>query len=89
MSCLLSIAPDKDCKPISYVPPSPPNAMNFVCLSSGNFPCFFIDLYAASAPDNVAPAHSNAVCINESVQAVYGYINVDTSIHPVATATTA
>ena len=63
--------------------------MNFVFLSSGNFPCFFIDLYAASAPAHVAPAHSNAVCINESVHAVYGYINVDTSIHPVAFATTA
>ena len=63
--------------------------MNFVSLSCGNFPCLFIDLYAASAPAQVAPAFSNAVWIKESVHAVYGYINVDTSIHPVAFATTA
>ena len=61
-----------------YVPPSPPNVINFVVWSSGIFPLLFNALYAASTPDEFAAAHSNAVCINESVQDVYGYINVET-----------
>ena len=47
--------------------------MNFVVLDI--FPCFFSDWYAASVPDKVAAAHSKAVWIKESVQAVYANAN--------------
>ena len=49
----LSIAPERDCKPISTVPPSPPKATTF----TSSFPCI---LNAASTPDATAPEFSNA-----------------------------
>ncbi|MNP30230.1 hypothetical protein D3C76_1232940 [compost metagenome] len=72
------------------MPPSPPNAINLVSLSSGSFPCLFSELYVFSTPDNVAAAFSKAVWINEQFfQEVKGYIAEETSKQPVATETTA
>ena len=58
---------------MSYVPPSPPNAINLTSFSLDIFPCFLSELYAASTPEHVAAAFSNALCTNEqSFHEVYG-----------------
>ena len=49
MSWPRSIAPERDWNPMSYVPPSPPKAMNFHV--SSILPRFFMALYAVSTPD--------------------------------------
>ncbi len=65
-----SMAPESDCIPISYVPPSPPNAMNLYSASS--LPFFFSARYAVSTPEIVAATFSKALCMNELLHAVYG-----------------
>jgi len=85
-SCPRSMAPDRDWKPMSYVAPSPPKAMNLTSWSS--LPWRFSELYAASTPLMVAGAFSKAVCIHGTFQEVNGYMLVETSKHPVALATT-
>src|SRR4030066_2458667 len=67
---------------MSYVPPSPPNAINFISLSI--FPFFFNALYIVSTPDIVAAAFSNALCIHGIFHAVYSDMHVETSRQPVA-----
>src|SRR3972149_2817945 len=74
---------------MSWVPPSPPKATNFMSLSPpGSLPCLLSDLYAASAPLMVAAAFSKAECIQGILHAVYGYIVVPPSRHPVAVVAT-
>ncbi|KAF5036195.1 hypothetical protein DSECCO2_577620 [anaerobic digester metagenome] len=62
------MAPERDWKPMSYVPPSPPKAMNFHV--SSILPRFFMALYAVSTPLMVAPAFSNALWMKLSFHAV-------------------
>jgi len=72
MSWPRSRAPDSDCRPMSYVPPSPPNATNFSLRFAGILPCFFSDWYIASTPLIVAAAFSNALWTKGFSQEVYG-----------------
>lgn len=45
----LSIAPERNCSPISLMAPSPPMQRNFISFSS--WLVFFFFLYRASTPD--------------------------------------
>ena len=62
------MAPDRLWKPMSYVPPSPPKAMNLYVSSS--LPRFFMARYAVSTPDRVAAAFSKALWMKLSFHAV-------------------
>jgi hypothetical protein len=66
------MAPESDWMPMSYVPPSPPKAMNFTFLSAGISPVRFLALNMASAPLHVTAEFSNALWMKGFFHAVYG-----------------
>ena len=76
-SSLRSNMPERQPKPMSVVPPSPPCAIT----RTSSLPLTFI---AAAIPVPIAAALPKSECIHGIVQDVSGYGVVNTSRHPVA-----
>src|SRR5512147_2962349 len=82
MSWPRSMAPERLWKPMSYVPPSPPKAINL--MSSSILPCFLSERYMVSTPEIVAAEFSKALWIQGIFHAVYSDMQDETSRQPVA-----